>query len=99
MLNHNEKRDFIRMTVDCQVTYHEVGVNEVHTGNTKNLSGKGILFLAAREIPIGTVLDINVSPDNDVTPPLDAIVEVVRIEIIEPGMYEIGCLIKELKGS
>ena len=97
MLDHSEKRDFIRMTVDCQVSYRELGADEVHIGSTKNLSGKGILFLAEKEIPIGTVLEINVSADNDVTPALDATVEVVRIEIIEPGRYEIGCLIKELK--
>lgn len=97
MLDHSEKRDFIRMTVDCQVSYHEVGGAEEHIGNTKNLSGKGILFLAEKEIPIGTTLEVNVSPNNDVTPALDATAEVVRIEIIEPGRYEIGCLIKELK--
>lgn len=97
MLDHGEKRDFIRMTVDCQVSWREVGAEEVHMGNTKNLSGKGILFLAETEIPIGTLLEVNVSPDNDVTPQLDATVEVVRIEILKPGKYEIGCLIKELK--
>ncbi|MDH5191479.1 MAG: PilZ domain-containing protein [Gammaproteobacteria bacterium] len=97
MLVHGENRDYIRMTVDCQVSWRKIGTEEVHIGNTKNLSGKGILFLAEQEIPIGTVLEVNVSPENDVTPPLDATVEVVRIEIIEPGKYEIGCLIQELK--
>ncbi|MDH5436304.1 MAG: PilZ domain-containing protein [Gammaproteobacteria bacterium] len=97
MLDHSEKRDFIRMTVDCQVSYHKIGADEEHMGNTKNLSGKGILFQAKEEIPIGTLLEVNVSPNNDVTPALDATVEVVRLEIIEPGKYEIGCLIKELK--
>lgn len=98
MRDYSEKRDYIRMTIDCKVSYKEIGSNEYKTGDSKNLSGKGLLFSTDREIKIGTLLDIDVTSANDITPPLAAIVEVVRIEMMEPDMrYEIGCLIKEMK--
>lgn len=98
MRDYTEKRDFIRMTVDCQVSFTEVGSDKVSHGTGKNLSGKGILFISRHEIKIGTLLDLTVSPENDVTPPLSAIVQVVRVEMLEPGRrYEIGALIQDLK--
>lgn len=98
MRDYSEKRDYIRMTIDCKVSYKEIGSNEYKTGNSKNLSGRGLLFSADREIKIGTLLDIDVTAANDITPPLAAIVEVVRVEMMEPDKrYEIGCLIKEMK--
>ncbi len=98
MRDYSEKRDYIRMTIDCKVSYKEIGSDEFKTGSSKNLSGKGLLFSTDREIKIGTLLDIDVTASNDVTPPLAAIVEVVRVEMMEPDTrYEIGCLIKEMK--
>lgn len=96
-MGYSEKRDFIRMTVDCQVDYTVVDAMEEATGRARNLSGRGILFQTDREIPIGTRLEVRVHSENNAVPPLHAHVEVVRVEVIDPAvLYEIGGLFVEV---
>lgn len=96
-MDYSEKRDFIRMTVDCQVDFTIVDAMEEATGRAVNLSGRGLLFQTDREIPIGTRLEVNVRSENNRVQPLNAQVEVVRVEVLEPGsLYEIGGLFIEV---
>ena len=94
--SYDDKRSFIRMTVDCKVTYCELDATEQSEGRAKNLSGKGILFQSDKEIPMGTRLRVDVHSSNNAVPPLNASIEVVRVEMIKPGeLYEIGGLFTE----
>ena len=47
---YDEKRDFIRVTVDCELTYIEPHKGQEELGTAKNLSGRGLLFIAEREL-------------------------------------------------
>jgi hypothetical protein len=80
---YSEKRDFVRVSVECTVSVREAGSNQVETGTCTSLSGKGLMFLCDRQYPIGTMLEVSVVPQTAVVPPLDALVEVVRAEYNE----------------
>jgi hypothetical protein len=97
-INYDEKRDFIRMTADHKLSYQEVGNSEAYTGDCINLSAAGILFTTDRDIPIGTQLEVNITPEYAVVNPFEALVEVVRCQVNgSPDTYEIAGKIAAVK--
>ncbi len=97
MLEYDEKRDYIRMDVDCDITYKMADSNDIKTGHCTSLSGAGISFLAECDYPPGIAMEVKVLPKNSVTPPMTAFIEVVRSNANENGSYEIAATIKSLK--
>ncbi|MFQ5470723.1 MAG: PilZ domain-containing protein [Gammaproteobacteria bacterium] len=98
MFNVNEKRNFPRLRVNSALTYSEVQSSDKRTGIVNDLSGNGINFVANEPIVIGTLLDIHVDAGTEATPPLDAIIEVVRSDPTETeGQFIIGGLIKSFQ--
>lgn len=97
--DHEERRDFIRMHVDCDIVYRVVGISssgEHEHGRTRNLSGNGILFLARREFKKGEVLDISVQSKSPNIQPLEARVVVVRATLADrdEGLYEVAAIMQ-----
>jgi hypothetical protein len=86
----SEKRDFLRMGVDCKVTVRLAGSGEVHEGTCRNLSGNGMMFVADQDFPVGTRLEVSVIPEKALTAPLDTVIEVVRSQPLADGGYEIA---------
>ncbi|WKJ91474.1 PilZ domain-containing protein [Methylomonas montana] len=99
MLNHDEKRDYIRMDVDCDITYKPAGSSEIKTGKCSTLSGAGVSFFADRSFDIGLAMEISILPKNPITPPMTAFIEVVRSVKQADGSYEIAASIKSIKGN
>lgn len=97
MLEYDEKRDYIRMDVDCDVTYRLADSDIVKKGRCTSLSGSGVSFVADSSFDIGLALEINVLPMNAVTPSMIAFIEVVRSIPQENGSFEIAATIKSLK--
>ncbi|MEM7561683.1 MAG: PilZ domain-containing protein [Pseudomonadota bacterium] len=96
MIDYAEKRDFLRMPIDCELSFAESGSEERFVGNVVNLSGKGILFTSSERFEAGTALEILLTPSNSETPPMEATVSVTRVTDYEP-VYEIACEILEIK--
>ncbi len=93
---NDEKRDYIRMTVDCQIIYKDNAGKE-HHGRAINLSGGGVLFMTDTPPTLGSELTVSVLPDTPVVQPLDVIANVVRVDRID-GNFEVGVQItKRLK--
>lgn len=93
----DEKRDFVRMGVQCELTYKADGVDGEEHGEARNLSGRGMMFIAEREIPVESRLEVMIRPDNTLTPPLHAMVKVVRVARQRRGEgYEIGAIIQSV---
>jgi len=93
----DEKRDFVRVYVDCPVLYRHPGSREVAEGQAKNLSGRGMMFIAQQELPVDSEVEISISPENELTPSLNAVVKVVRVARYRKGEgYEIGAVIKQV---
>ena len=98
---YDEKRDFIRIDIDCDIVFKELdseGVaGEESTGKVSNLSGRGLMFICSTELEKNSVFEINIEPSNILTPSLHANVKVVRVvKQRHADGYEIGAVIKEI---
>lgn len=86
----SERRDFIRMGVDCRMTIRDPQSGDVRDGTCKNLSGNGIMFTCAHDYPVGAQLEVSVIPQTSSTAPLDIVVEVLRCNALPDGGYEVA---------
>ena len=86
--DHDEKRDFIRLGVDCQVTFKDAAGKE-HQGRCINVSGGGALFMTDTPLTLGSELTLSVKADTPVIKPLDVMAKVVRVDRID-GKFEVG---------
>ena len=78
-MQHDNKRNYIRMAAECEISFTAPDSSLRHHGLSKNLSGRGLLFETSKQISPGTIIELTVAPENTATPPLHALVEVVRI--------------------
>lgn len=95
---YDEKRDFMRIDVNCDIVFKKVDSDEEElTGQVANLSGRGMMFISDVELEKESLLEVNIKPANILTPPLHAIVKVVRmIKQRHADGYEVGAVIKEI---
>jgi len=94
---YDEKRDFIRVDVDCEILFRETDSETEETGHVANLSGRGMMFIADRELKKESIVEVKIKPSNVLTPPLHANVRVVRVvKQRHHDGYEIGAVIKEI---
>jgi len=96
-MDYSEKRDFVRMGVECVVDYKLHGATEVQQAAGHNLSAGGVCFEAEQELPVGTLLEIVISPQQKLTPPLEASAEVVRAEPSANSKYMVSCQFQQLR--
>ncbi len=97
MLDYDEKRDYIRMDVDCDITYKLADSDITKTGHCTSLSGAGVSFIADEAYDIGLAMEVNIIPKSSVTPSMTAFIEIVRSIPQDDGSYEIAASIKSLK--
>ncbi len=98
MAEYTEKRSYKRVKVECNIHYKmlDSAVEEDEIGHLENISGRGLMFIAERGVPLNAELEIRIEAGNDLTPPLHARVQVVRMEKQRKGGgYEIGAVIRE----
>lgn len=110
MRNYDEKRDFVRVAVDSPISYGYPECNEDGAGDDlavetlldqkallKNLSGRGLMFVAENEVTKDSFIDLKVVPSNDITQPLHARVKVVRVmKQRHADGYEVGAVIQHM---
>mgnify|MGYP001544677383 CR=1 FL=1 len=86
MIDYAEKRGYIRMPVQCPVTVRDRrGDRMPAETRLLDLSASGLRFFSPRSLEEGDRLQVTVSPENPITPPLEAEVAVVRCEEIDNG--------------
>lgn len=94
---YDEKRDFIRVDVDCEVKFTAADSPQEEIGRVANLSGRGMMIIAGRELKKNSLMEVKINPSNDLTPPLHANVKIVRVAKQRRGDgYEIGAVIQEV---
>jgi hypothetical protein len=91
-----EKRDFMRMAIDCLLSFSKKGEQQSFEGHVINLSSKGILFTAIDPFEEGDQLAIVLTPTNSSTSPMQASVVVSRVTFNDE-VYELACEITEMK--
>lgn len=99
MLEYDEKRNYIRMDIDCDITYRLADSDEVHHGRCSSISGAGVSFIADQPFDAGKAMEINVIPKTTVTPSMIAFIEVIRSTQLDDGNYEVAATIKSIKGN
>ena len=93
---YEEKRDFIRMIVDCKIQIKNLANGDIFQGIAQDLSSKGLAFSTNTNIAPGTKLEVRIVPDKVLVPPLHARVEVIRSEPDTAGSkYRVGSHIEE----
>ena len=92
MTSNNEKRNFLRMSIDCHLKYSVVGDDRDFEGTVINLSDKGILFTSSQKLEVGNLLTLVLTAGQTKTPPMHATVEVTRV-ISKQVQYEVACII------
>jgi hypothetical protein len=78
MFNQTEKREYLRMDLDCNLEYRVKDSDVMQQGLVVNLSAKGILFTVQNSIDEGELVHIKLSPVNNITPPMLAETRVIR---------------------
>ena len=99
MLEYDEKRDFIRMSVNCEINYKLTDSDQTYQGRCTSLSGAGLAFVSEQHFELGKSMEVNVIPENAITPPMTAYVEIVRSIKLDSDQYEIGAQIKSIKNT
>ena len=99
MLTHDEKRDYIRMDVDCDITYKPADSTQPKIGRCTTLSGAGVSFIADQHFDVGLAMEVSIAPKSAITPPMTAYIEVVRSVKHDDDEYEIAASIKSIKGN
>lgn len=90
-LYSQNKRRYLRVDFRTEVRFRKIGFNEERSSNarSKNISLSGILFESPKPLEIGTKIEIRI-PFEPADIELTIIGTVVRIEVYDSGMYDIG---------
>lgn len=96
MQEYNEKRDYVRINIDCDIIYKIVGSTVKKTGHCTDLSGGGISFSSECAYNPGLAMEIKVLPKNSITLSLTAFVEVVRSQKQADNSFKIAAITKGL---
>lgn len=78
--DYSEKRNYFRMNLDCSAEYIINGSGNKQIGVVSDLSGDGISIIASESVEPGTEVRVSIKPENEVTPPLEVIMEVLRCD-------------------
>ncbi|MCW9023684.1 MAG: PilZ domain-containing protein [Gammaproteobacteria bacterium] len=94
---YDEKRDFIRINVDCEMSYKLPDDAETKSGKVTNLSGRGMMFITEEALEFESLVEVRIIPEKNITPPLHANVRIVRVAKQRHGDgYETGAVIQEI---
>jgi hypothetical protein len=95
--SYEEKRDFIRVPVDCEVALEAAANGRRFTGIGKNLSASGVLFHTDELLAPGDRLEIHIESSQALLSVLDATIEVIRVEpVAESACYAVGSAIRRI---
>ena len=98
MLNTPDYRKFSRMDTVCDIEFIHPTTGAKGTASCINLSAAGILFTTVDKLTTGSSLEISVKPVNPITPPLNAIIEIIRVVPVDTNQYEVAATIEGIKG-
>ena len=90
IIGKQDKRDFIRMNIESEVSFSRPGSAEIHSGKGIDLSASGMRFITKTLVRVGELLQISVKPGVAITPSLEVTMEVVRIVETEDRQYDVA---------
>ena len=95
--SYEEKRDYIRVPVECEVSLEHNASGKRFVADGKNLSASGVLLHTDELLRPGDRLEMHIEAHQALLSVLDASIEVVRVEAMdESRSYAAGCAITRL---
>ncbi|MFT5519722.1 MAG: hypothetical protein ACI9IA_000306 [Enterobacterales bacterium] len=94
--DYAEKRDFIRMFINAPVDYAIADSGDWQSAVGKDLSGGGLSFTTEGSLSEGDKVDVKLHPISSVTPPLEAKVTVIRVDVEDDGRNMISTKIDRI---
>lgn len=85
-----EKRDFLRMMVDCSAVVRINGDSSTVSARVKDLSAIGMQLIGNEAVGIGNKVIVEILLDEKATSPFIAEAEVVRCDPYEGPGYQLG---------
>jgi len=79
MAEHEEKRHFVRMNIETQVTYSINGESTTHHGTSGDLSASGLHMVTDFAPAENDIISIVMNPSGDRLPPFVAEGRVMRV--------------------
>jgi hypothetical protein len=99
MIDYKEKRHFPRVKAGCAMSFKRVAQGNQARAVCMDISASGLMFETDEPIEIGRALEIRTFPNDRVTPPIIALVEVIRCVMTEQGRYRVAGVIKGIKSQ
>ena len=96
MTDFIEKRDYLRIQVDCDIHFKLKNSNETQIGHCTSLSSGGVSFIGKQPLTIGDKLEASIHPQNEEKPTMIGIIEIVRAIKLEDDLFEIGAIMQVL---
>lgn len=97
--DYSEKRDFIRMKVDTEITLSYENSDQTIKGICRDLSGTGMLIEVDEPLPEGCELHTALPSNNEAFPSFETKVKVIRCNASENGKFLIGTEILNIPTS
>jgi hypothetical protein len=95
--SYDEKRAFLRIPVECELTLETAQDGRRFTATGRNLSAGGVLFHTGELLQTGDRLEMHIDSRQPLFPDLDATIEVTRVEpLSDGGRYAIGSAIRTI---
>lgn len=95
--SYDEKRDFIRVPVDCNVELQHPESGKRFEGFGRNLSACGVMFHTDEPLKPGDRLQMHIESNQALVSVLDASIEVVRVDPASDGLcYAVASSIRSI---
>ena len=95
--SYEEKRDYIRVPVECEVSLENSASGKRFVASGKNLSASGVLFHTEEPLAPGDQLEMHIEASRALMSVLDATIEVIRVESTADGnLYAVGSAIRNI---
>jgi len=88
--DYSEKRNFIRMFIDADVSITDPDSGEIFSGESKDLSGDGVSIVTKHQFKTDQALKLNIRSKKGGASPLTAVLAVKRVRQLDDGLFEIA---------
>ena len=99
LTKHLETPRFNRMKANCSMSFKRVACGTQTHALCLDISASGLVFETSEAVEVGRALEIRTFPADRVTPPITALIEVIRCAKTDDGHFRIVGVIKGIKSQ
>ena len=96
MPNATDRRNSMRMDVNCEIYCKLQGTETLHKVLCITLSGNGISFISEQVFELGATVEVDILTDvaTQSKPMLQFFITIVRCQALENGSFDVGAMIQ-----